>query len=281
MRLRRYDARSLAGDRLVIYDDDARMLEDSLARAVASGADLARLDMADVHLDGVDLTNARLAGAVAQRAVFVRCNLTAVDFKGAAFEFARFEQCELGGAAFSSAAFRDSSFRQCDLWGASFRDSYFWKSSFVSCSLCDVDFTGADLYAARFRFSDLSAFGATEWQEARANLAADKIPWRSMEFLAEVLRRAAGRDRRKLHLAKLCWASRHVAEFARIEHPDTAWAMSTLGSLVKVPRHAKSGARLIYPEALDAFLSSEVSEWISKCKAEEDEARSREPWWRQ
>lgn len=266
--LRRYNKMVASEECLTIYEDAAFDLQDSLARAVASGADLSGIDLSGVHVDGAGLTNARFAGARIHRSVFTRCDLCGSDFRGASFEATMFEQCQLGCAAFDESRIEDTRFSQCDMWGASFQRARMLRASFVFDQLCDADFTGADLSSASFRFSAFSACGATEWQEARADLAADTPPWRCMEYLAEVLRRDAGKDRRKLHLVKLCWASRHLGEFSRIEHPDMRWALFVLGCLVKPPRREKSGASLWYPELLDEFLPNETVEWIEKYTSE-------------
>lgn len=99
------------------------------------------LDLSDVPLHGVDLSNAQI------------------------------ERCVLHRAGLENARFHEAELRQCDLAGAGLQGSSFNLALLTDCKLDGVSAQGADFSQARLKTVSLAraGLGATRWVQAQAD----------------------------------------------------------------------------------------------------------------
>lgn len=134
----------------------ASLLRADWVSAQLSGADLsgATLDEADLsasRLDGADLTEARLVavtleGAIGERLVAARADLTGLRAGGGT---------RLPGARLEGCAAADSTWEGADLGGASLAGADLSRADFTACALAEADLSRCDAPGARFDRADL------------------------------------------------------------------------------------------------------------------------------
>src|SRR5690606_8444309 len=108
-----------------------------------SGADLSRLELADLDLRGAILTRANLSGAFLRGARLDGASLNEAELSDAIFE-----NCSLVEAALSPARAERVRFHGCRLDGAIVGESYLRNARFVRCSMRGAELAGSDLSEA-------------------------------------------------------------------------------------------------------------------------------------
>ena len=123
------------------------------------------------------------------------------------------------------------------------------RRDFAGAVLGDANLTGANLraavlYGADLRRADLARADLYVADLRRADLRGAALNWESHEFLAEVLRQAAGKCPQRRALAGLvltsldwCWD-----DFLRLDVPQKMWALKTLRKL-STPANPMPGAK--------------------------------------
>lgn len=109
----------------------------------------------NVQAPGVDLTKARLGGAVLVEANFTAAVLLGVDFAQARLCGANFERADLGESRFMKADAQECNFHGANLQSAWLLRADFHDSDFRFCDLRNADLRGADLSGADLRGADL------------------------------------------------------------------------------------------------------------------------------
>ena len=98
-----------------------------------------------------------------------------------------------------------------------------------------ADLQGADLRRADLRGADLRG----------ADLQGASLTWESHDLIAEILRCAAGNNVERRMVAGLVLVSRDWCwqDFAKLQHPESQWAIQTLAAYVQPDDRAPTVVR--------------------------------------
>jgi uncharacterized protein YjbI with pentapeptide repeats len=116
-----------------------------------------RLDLTDVHLQNVDLSNARWEHLGAERVVLEACRLTGFALLAARLKDARLADCQARFAQFEKAGLKRARFERCVFTEANFNGADLQGAVFIGCDLHHATFSGANLVGCDFRESNLES----------------------------------------------------------------------------------------------------------------------------
>jgi uncharacterized protein YjbI with pentapeptide repeats len=108
------------------------------------------LDIDGVLLEKVGLLQAQLPRVTARDMVAKQCDFSSTTLVDGAFNRAEFINCRMTGVDFNKASVHDVLFRGCKLDMANFRFADVRRVQFVDCTFIESDFLGATLHDVRF-----------------------------------------------------------------------------------------------------------------------------------
>lgn len=193
-------------------------------------ADLRGVDLSGVSLDDVDLSGADLRGA----------NLRSLILSGG----------DLSQADLRSADLRSADLRYTRLNGADLAEADLRGTKLTGMKLTDINLRGAKMESGRLRGAALLS-----WLTGGRDDAAGEIDWNSRLTVSELLRSAAGSDRRKQEAAerlpalprphddKIDWKA-----WEKMDAPLKKWVGNTLAASAK-------GMNSLPPNVVARFLS--------------------------
>lgn len=117
------------------------------------------------YLDGRDLKQATLGGAMLRDATFMRSDLTGANLADADAYRAKFVSATLAGVVLERARLIEADFTHADLTGAKLAGADLRNAKLVGARLLGADLTGAQISGADLRNADLT--GATWTDGAR------------------------------------------------------------------------------------------------------------------
>jgi uncharacterized protein YjbI with pentapeptide repeats len=214
----------------------ARMEGVDLSEAVVAGADLGGASARELNLLRTDLSGIKLAGADLSKSNFLEVTVAGVDFTGATLTGAVFVSCKADGACFRKAMLdnlrvvKDSSFakvdfREASLQGANLRSTHLVEADFSQAMLAGADLSECNLQRARFYRAV-----APDSRFAKADLTDANLV--SCNLLQAILQKACiqGADLRGANLFR--------ADFARIRGSAKSLQDANLAQVRIYPRSA-------------------------------------------
>jgi uncharacterized protein YjbI with pentapeptide repeats len=130
--------------------------EARIAHASFVGADLRRIRLVDVVVEGADFSGADMEGASFSRVEFSDCRMSGALMARARFHDVRFTQCKLDGANFRMGEADRLLFDRANLRGAEFSSGRFAATSFFDCDLTEAEFSHVTLDGSQFHGSALA-----------------------------------------------------------------------------------------------------------------------------
>lgn len=124
------------------------------------------------YLDGRDLRNVDLTGAMLREATFQRSDLAGATLRDVDGYRAKFFSAKMPGAVLDEARLIEADFTRADLSGAKLRGADLRNAKLVDTNLRQADLTGARLGGTDFRNADLS--GAT-WTDGKRTCATPSV----------------------------------------------------------------------------------------------------------
>ncbi len=108
------------------------------------------LDMSGVLLEKMGFLQAQLPRATARDMVAKQCDFSSTVLADGAFNRAEFINCRMTGVDFNKASVHDVLFRGCKLDMANFRFADVRRVQFIDCTFVESDFLNATLHDVRF-----------------------------------------------------------------------------------------------------------------------------------
>lgn len=117
--------------------------------------DLSKLNVSALSIDGVvfekvSFLQTQLLRMVAKDIIIRQSDLSSTAMTDAAINRAEFVNCRMTGVDFSKAQLHDVVFRGCKLDLANFRFADIRRAKFIDCTFVETDFLGATLYDVSF-----------------------------------------------------------------------------------------------------------------------------------
>jgi fluoroquinolone resistance protein len=139
--------------------DEAKLQCAGIRDVVVDGGSWANVDATGAVVKRVELRNTRLTGAAFANAkiedvVFVECRLDLASFRFAKLAYVRFEDCLMTESDFYEAAIKSSIFSSCSLAGASLAAVTFADTELRGCDLTAIG-NAERLRGARMTLGDL------------------------------------------------------------------------------------------------------------------------------
>lgn len=108
------------------------------------------LDMSGVLLEKMGFLQAQLPRATARDMLAKQCDFSSTVLADGAFNRAEFINCRMTGVDFNKASVHDVLFRGCKLDMANFRFADVRRVQFIDCTFVESDFLNATLHDVRF-----------------------------------------------------------------------------------------------------------------------------------
>jgi uncharacterized protein YjbI with pentapeptide repeats len=108
------------------------------------------MDIDTVVMEKVGFLQAQLLRVTVRDAVMKQCDFSSASLTDGAFNRAEFITCRMTGVDFSKTSLHDVTFRGCKLDMANFRFADLRRVHFIDCTLVETDFLGATLYNVVF-----------------------------------------------------------------------------------------------------------------------------------
>ena len=137
--------------------------ETHILHASFVGADLHRLRLVDVLVEGADFSGADMEEASFSRVEFTECRMSGTLIPRARLQDVTFTECKLNGANFRMSEAERILFDHVDLRGTEFSAGRFPSACFYDCDLTDADFAQALVGGARFHGSALTDLKGGEY----------------------------------------------------------------------------------------------------------------------
>jgi len=190
----------------LLYECEAASLKEAIEKAVRDRVDLSRAYCAGADLRDASLPHARFAGADFTGAVFHRAYMIECCFREATLDRAMLDYAYAPWCNFIRARTNATRFARADLTRADFTNADLTHANFIRANLENACFQGA------------------------------RVPWRSHDAVAEILRQHAGKDPAKRMIAGLVIVSRDWCwrDFAKaLTHDEIGkWVIDTLWEYV-------------------------------------------------
>ena len=168
-------------DEFLEGDLESVLLED----ADATNCSVTALDLSDVRLEKMLLTAAQCERINARDVVVKGGDMSAANFSNGAWNRAEFINCRMTGVDFSKTALHDVLFRGCLLTMANFRFADLRRVKFIDCSMSEADFLSARLVDGVFETSNLESAifekAACTKVDLRTSELIDLVGWKSLK----------------------------------------------------------------------------------------------------
>lgn len=127
---------------------------------VSFKAELAKMNLENVYLDGADLNGGdlketNLRGAHLTKVNFQKTNLFAADLTGADLEEGNFQEANISAGNLTDANLKKGNFHKADLSEINLSDANIGKADLSEANLQGANLSKADLYKSNFKNSDL------------------------------------------------------------------------------------------------------------------------------
>jgi Pentapeptide repeats (9 copies)/Pentapeptide repeats (8 copies) len=140
------------------------MVEEShILHASFVGADLSRIRLVDVLVEGADFSGADLEEASLSRVEFVDCRMSGVQMARGTLQDVTFTGCKVDGANFRMSQADRVLLDHVNLRGTEFSAGHLAFARFFDCDLNGVDFSQVVMPGARFHGSSLADIKGGEY----------------------------------------------------------------------------------------------------------------------
>lgn len=126
------------------------------------GADLRRLRLIDVVIEGANFSGADMEEASFRRVEFIDCRMSGALIPRARLQDVIFTECKLDGANFRMSEAEHILFDRVNLRSADFSAGRFTKACFYDCDLSEAEFSQTVVADARFHGSLLNEVKGAE-----------------------------------------------------------------------------------------------------------------------
>jgi hypothetical protein len=154
---------TIQGDFSTQRGQEMTVEEAHVLRASFVGADLRRLRLTDVLVEGCNFSGANMEEASFCRVEFIDCRISGVLIPQARLQDVTFAGCKLDGANFRMLEAERIHFEHVDLRGAEFSAARLTSACFFDCDLSEADFSQAVLAGARLHGSSLDELKGGEY----------------------------------------------------------------------------------------------------------------------
>jgi uncharacterized protein YjbI with pentapeptide repeats len=158
--------------------------EAHIFRASFVGADLHRIRLVDVLVEGADFSGADLEEASFSRVEFADCRMSGALFPRARLEDVTFTECKLDGANLRACEAKRILFDHVNLRHTEFSAGHLISACFFDCDLSEAEFSQAVLPGARFHGSSLADIKGGEYLRDIVIDSSQVLPLALRVFLA-------------------------------------------------------------------------------------------------
>jgi uncharacterized protein YjbI with pentapeptide repeats len=137
--------------------------ESHILHASFVGANLRRIRLVDVLVEGADFSGADMEEASFSRVAFTDCRMSGALFAMARLQDVTFSECKLDGVNFRMTEADRILFDHVNLRGAEFSAGRFAMARFYDCDLSEAEFSQSEMGGARFHGSLLSDIKGGEY----------------------------------------------------------------------------------------------------------------------